>query len=121
MPIVISDETIEFEDGKVDFGADIKNLTDLCQRIHTQLIDVSARISVIEETMLNNASISKDRQPNLVKKIEDNRVFTIANHLPLRNIQDLKAFEDNLKNAGFKDTAVIYETKFIPINFYLHI
>lgn len=116
LPIVLSDDNHYIDHKTADSGAD---LMDVCQRILSQMTDVSARISMIEEIMLKNGSmknVSKDTKPNLINKIEDNRVFNATNHLPLRNIDDLKAFENNLNNAEFEDIAVIYKSKSILIH-----
>lgn len=103
MPIVISDEIRLIDRNKINFGEDVM---DVCQRILNQMTDIAARFSVIEELMLENGSwISKDKKPSVVKKTKDNHVFIVSNHLPLRNMDDLNAFENNLGSIEFKNVA----------------
>lgn len=67
-----------------------------------------ARISLIEEALLINGSVSIAHQKsNLVNKIEEANVFITANNLPIQERKHLEAFESNLKNVQFKNIAVI--------------
>lgn len=67
-----------------------------------------ARISIIEDAMLKNGTLGQaDHKPSIAKNIEEIRIFELANHLPLKNINHLKTFEENLADLEFRKAAVI--------------
>lgn len=74
----------------------------------SRLEEQSARITLIEDALLNKYSASKEQKVNLVKKIEESRSFFISNKLPLDNDADLKMFEENLNQSEFHDIAVSF-------------
>lgn len=100
-------EKNEKSTGQLLENKDLKSILNICERILSSIEEQKVRISLIEEySMHNNKSISKDRQMNLVKKTEENRIFTLTNKLPLNNVKDLKLFEDNLNDIEFAKIAV---------------
>lgn len=72
-----------------------------------QLNEISARVTLIEGGMLNSSSVSKDTKPNVYRKVEENRTFSVSNRMPLKNFNDLNALEDNLNKVEFRKIAVI--------------
>lgn len=80
----------------------------LCQHILEELRhhakETSARLFVMEKKIMSNEGQS--RKSNAVAKIEENRIFAVTNRLPLQNLNDLKQFEEGLKNNEFMKIAV---------------
>lgn len=83
---------------------DFAEVLKLCEKMANQLNDISARITLIEGRMLNGLSAAKDNKS--YGKIEESRIFCQSNHMPLKNLDDLNAFEGNLKKAEYRKIAV---------------
>lgn len=88
------------------------DILNVCQAMLREFREFSketlARISIIEDAMLKNGTLGQaDHKPSIAKNIEEIRIFELANHLPLKNINHLKTFEENLGDLEFRKAAVI--------------
>lgn len=106
IPIEMNDEIRDNEEKEAICVSDVFNL---CKSILQQVHEIYARISVIEDTTLlkNGTLIATNHKSNMVKNIEDNRIFTVTNRLPLKNVDDLIIFEEKLNDMEFMKIAVI--------------
>lgn len=67
-----------------------------------------ARVSIIEDVMLKSGSLGNMSQKStLTRNIEDIRIFETTNHLPLKQMNNVKSFEESLENPDFMEAAVI--------------
>lgn len=87
-----------------------ENVLSICKTILQEVHQMSARFSIMENSiipLLNGKSlISTNRKTDMVDKIEENRVFCVANRLPLKNLNDLNIFEEKLDDIEFMKIAV---------------
>lgn len=86
---------------------------ELLRHMSNQLNELAARSSLIEDNMMqlmNGSSVSnlmRDRKSSILKKVEESRIFRLTNRMPLQNLKDLEAFEENLKKVEYRNIAVI--------------
>lgn len=99
--------TIEDVAGSETKCNDLSQVFGMCRQILCQMNEISARISVIEDTVIKGSPVLKDRKSNIVQKAENSRIFGLTNRMPIQNLRDLNAFEDNLNTEEFRNTAVI--------------
>lgn len=79
--------------------------TNLLKKLYENSIDILARVSVIEESMIKNGFLKpKSERLSLSKDHFD--TFMKSNNLPLKSVEHMNTFNQNLKNEAFKKTAV---------------
>lgn len=72
-----------------------------------------ARISIIEEAMIKNGTLSHHmNKSKAAETFEKSRMFGKSNRLPITNDVDFSEFEKNLEDEEFKNVAVSLEKYF---------
>lgn len=90
-----------------------------CNADRDLLIEILARVQNIEKTLMQNAlprysaAANHDFQDDVttVKPYDEFHTFLKSNRLPLTNVDDMKLFENNLKDVEFKKAAVSINLK----------
>lgn len=104
LPIIISDEIHYINENTNNDG---RNVFNVCRKMSNQMDDLFARFVVLENMLLKNGSLNlKNYKPTVVKKIDNSRIFNVANRLPLQNMHDLKTFDKKLEDEEFRNIAV---------------
>ncbi|XP_031625088.1 uncharacterized protein LOC116348694 [Contarinia nasturtii] len=107
---VINECPFEVSNDKIENNGDKFN--ESCLKILWELQanskETLARIALLENAMFKNEHLAMmiNQKSSLVKKIEDAKMFTTANNLPIQNANQLDKFEENLKEEKFKELAV---------------
>lgn len=84
------------------------------------LLEILARVRVIEESLMKNGSLIGANNNNISKgsSFEEFQTFMKSNRLPLQNIEDMASFEKNLFDSDFKKVSVrIYSIQFYKMIF----
>lgn len=71
------------------------------------LIEILARVKTIEDSIMKTGSLANvPVHVNSVKPFNEFQTFLKSNRLPLKNIEDMNAFQENLDDAEFRKVAV---------------
>lgn len=88
---------------------DLKMDGRMISKLYKNSIEILARITVIEKTLIKNQMLHLEKtEPHteFKLKVEQLNTFLISNELPLKSIDQTKKFEANLTNETFKKYAV---------------
>lgn len=77
----------------------------LLKKLYENSIEILARVSVMEEAMLKNGSFKPKSEKKTLSK-EHFDAFMKSNNLPLKSLEHMQTFENNLKDVAFAATAV---------------
>lgn len=106
LPIVFENEADEWTDSRKNIG-----LFDICQQILMEFRPYSkeslARISILEEAMIKNGSLTMNKT-RATENLENSRMFSKLNHLPISNDVDFNELERNLGDEDFRNVAVTH-------------
>lgn len=71
-----------------------------------------ARFAVFERQFFNGQTVNVKEENNFPdpKEIEQHEAFMTSNRLPIKNVNDLNRFEQNLKNSEFLNATVSVNT-----------
>lgn len=81
-------------------------------RMGKKLDEVLARFAVFERQFFNGQTVNVKEENNFPdpKEIEQHEAFMTSNRLPIKNVNDLNRFEQNLKNSEFLNATVSVNT-----------
>lgn len=86
---------------------------ELLSSLHRNSVEILARITVIEESLIKNKILNTLKSKNLFngELMKHANAFMQSNNLPFNRMEDLQAFETKLQSEEFKQVAVSF-----PIN-----
>lgn len=82
--------------------------TSLLSKLYKNSVEILARVSVIEETLMKNGLFKAIKSEKEIIDISHIEAFMKSNNLPLMSIEQLQTFESNLKNESFKKSTVSF-------------